>query len=284
MQKLVVVASLICVLLVGCTPGVTPLPVTPAPIAPAPTKSVSAPENVTWVSPGKVWVGNFHLGARAEWSVVVHNGEDEPRNFRVAYKLPARTDEGYLKAPTDVVQDWVIVADSSFILAPKETRETLVALVMPEGISESEARFLEFTPKGQAYLTTQVQAYWGRYLDGYLRQDPGRPEVMRAKAADNWNAALEKYIKGTPEIDLLVYLNEKGSLSYQLLLRDRLGDEDLVKEFVAKKFLVEGNLLTDKWEFLVDVLDVSQGGSDEVETGGRVQVSMAVKWLVTMRG
>lgn len=272
-------------LLVGCSSGVSSLPTSPLPEKSVESvRPVNAPEEVTWVSPGKVQVGNFHLGATAEWPVLVHNGKDEPRTFRIAYKLPASAGKGYLRAPTDVVQDWVVVADSSFILAPKETKEVLVSLIMPGEVSEREARFLEFTKSGQDYLVSGTRAYWEKYLDSYLKQDPNRPEVMRAKADAAWGDALKKYLEDTLEMNLLVYLNEKGSLSYRLLLSDRADDADLIETFVAAKFLAEGNLLTDKWEFWVDVMDTEQGGSGGEETGGRVQVSMAVRWLVTMRG
>ncbi len=88
------------------------------------------PDDVTWISPGKVIVGNFHPGARAEWPVAIHNGEDTERTFQIRYRNPDRVEEGYIKAP-EVVQDWVIVSDPTPILAPRETREVLVIVDMP---------------------------------------------------------------------------------------------------------------------------------------------------------
>lgn len=34
----------------------------------------NAPNDVSWISPGKVVVGNFYAGARAEWVMIIHNG------------------------------------------------------------------------------------------------------------------------------------------------------------------------------------------------------------------
>lgn len=32
------------------------------------------PKDVTWISPAKVMIGNFHAGARAEYPITIHNG------------------------------------------------------------------------------------------------------------------------------------------------------------------------------------------------------------------
>jgi len=34
----------------------------------------------TWISPGKVTIGNFYPGARAEWPLLIHNGNDGQRS------------------------------------------------------------------------------------------------------------------------------------------------------------------------------------------------------------
>ena len=88
------------------------------------------PSDVTWISPGKVMIGNFAPGARAEWYITVHNGNDEMSSFALVYRNPSRVEEGYVFAPAHV-KDWVIIADATPILMPRETREVLVALEMP---------------------------------------------------------------------------------------------------------------------------------------------------------
>lgn len=89
------------------------------------------PEDVTWISPGKIQVGNFYPGARAEWILSVHNGNDTASAFAVTYRYPDHVEEEYAK-PTEEVQDWVIIADATPLIAPRETREILVALAMPK--------------------------------------------------------------------------------------------------------------------------------------------------------
>lgn len=89
------------------------------------------PDDVTWISPGKVNVANFYPGATAEYPVTIHNGNDYAASFSVDYRYPDNVGEGYVK-PTLEVQDWVIVADTAPVLAPRETRDILVTLSMPE--------------------------------------------------------------------------------------------------------------------------------------------------------
>jgi hypothetical protein len=119
---LIVVAGL---LLAGCA-------------QPSPPPEVKAPEpppelyDKTWISPGKVEVGNFYPGARAEYPLSIHNGNDEPAEFSVTYRVTNNTAEGYVSAP-DEAQQWVIIADPAPVLAAKETREVLIAVEMPKG-------------------------------------------------------------------------------------------------------------------------------------------------------
>ena len=121
MKKLVVLLIAI-LLLSGCAqPSIVP-------------GKVEAPPELydkIWISPGKVEVGNFHPGARAEWPLTIHNGSEEPAKFEVGFKLPGTVDEGFVVAP-EIVQDWVIIADPTPVLDAFETREVLIVLEMPE--------------------------------------------------------------------------------------------------------------------------------------------------------
>jgi hypothetical protein len=119
---LIVVAGL---LLVGCAqPSPPPVVQTPEP----------PPElyDKTWISPGKVEVGNFYPGARAEYPLTIHNGKDEPAEFSVTYRQPDNVGEGYAIAPS-AAQSWVIIADPAPVVVAKETRDVLIAVVMPKG-------------------------------------------------------------------------------------------------------------------------------------------------------
>jgi len=138
MNKLLVLLIAVGLLLSGCAQPSIPS------AEPGPGKVEAPPElhDKTWISPGKVMVGNFHPGARAEWPLTIHNGKSEPAQFEVRYREPGSVDEGYIKAPS-IVQDWVIIADPTPLLEAFETREVLIALVMPED-AESPAPKWEF--------------------------------------------------------------------------------------------------------------------------------------------
>ena len=108
--------------------------------APAPATHETPAENVTWSSPGKVQVGNFHPGARAEWTLTLHNGNEDEASFLIAYKQPDNVQAGYQPAPA-WCQDWVIIADPTPVLAPRETREILIALDMPTNAQAPEPKW-----------------------------------------------------------------------------------------------------------------------------------------------
>jgi len=105
------------------------------------------PIDRTWISPGKVQVGNFYPGARAEGNLLVHNGNDTGASFLIAYRYPDHVEEGYIK-PTPEVQDWVIITDPTPVLAPYETRGILVVLAMPEDAAA-------FAPKWEFWISVK---------------------------------------------------------------------------------------------------------------------------------
>jgi len=146
MKKLIGLLILVGLLLMGCAqPSIPPEEIAPAPPAEPSPETIEAPPELcdkTWISPGKVMVGNFHPGARAEWSLTMHNGNTEPAQSEIRYREPGKATEGYIKAPS-IVQEWVTIADPTPILAAKETREILIAVVMPED-AESSALKWEF--------------------------------------------------------------------------------------------------------------------------------------------
>ena len=131
----------------------TPVPSEPEPEPSKPTSSEPVvfpdepPEDRTWISPGKVQVGNFYPGARAEWDLLVHNGKDTPASFLVTYRYPNHVADGYVK-PIEEVQNWVIIADSTPVIAPKETREILIVLAMPKDA-------VVFAPKWEFWVSVK---------------------------------------------------------------------------------------------------------------------------------
>lgn len=62
--------------------------------------------------------------------MTVHNGNDYNATFEVKYRYPDSVEEGYVE-PTTEVQDWVIIAEPTPVLAAHETRDILIVLEMP---------------------------------------------------------------------------------------------------------------------------------------------------------
>ncbi len=99
---------------------------------------IKPPDNATWISPGKVMIANFYPGGKAEYPITIHNGKDTMASFDIHYRMPNRVKEDYLM-PTPEVQDWIIIADSTPVLMPRETKDIIVTLDMPkEAISPGQ--------------------------------------------------------------------------------------------------------------------------------------------------
>ena len=136
MKKLVttILTVLLVGLLTGCSAASTnsPTPYTPT--------SDEPPDNATWISPGKVMVTNFYPGARAEYPLLIHNGNSTTASFNVQYRHPDHVDGAYVKAPAEA-QDWVIIVDPTPVLMPRETREILIVLAMPKDANIDGKKF-----------------------------------------------------------------------------------------------------------------------------------------------
>lgn len=134
MKKLMVLIMVAGLLLAGCAQTSPPPEETP-PVEPPVVETPEPPPELydkTWISPGKVEVGNFYPGARAEYMLTIHNGNDEPAEFSVTFKVPGSPGEDYVTAP-DEAEEWVIIADPAPVLAAKETKDVLITLEMPKG-------------------------------------------------------------------------------------------------------------------------------------------------------
>ena len=91
------------------------------------------PVGMTWISPGKVNIGKYYPGGKAQYPITIHNSKDTTASFAVTYRFPDHTATGYDKPP-EGAQAWVIIADLTPVLAPKETREVMVTLAVPNEV------------------------------------------------------------------------------------------------------------------------------------------------------
>ena len=64
-------------------------------ITPIVVDNLSKPAiNVTWISPGKVEIGNFYHGATAEYNLEIHNGNIIPTKYSIKLRYPDYVDNG----------------------------------------------------------------------------------------------------------------------------------------------------------------------------------------------
>lgn len=129
----------------GCTiapipssPTLVPEPAAPTSVvSPVPAQASAGVDwetklfNNFWVSPAVVEIGNYHSGARKEWRIRIHNGRDTKSDYLVSYKVPVETADGYAM-PLPEAEFWVMIAERTPMLAPKETRDVLVAFAIPD--------------------------------------------------------------------------------------------------------------------------------------------------------
>ena len=223
-MRRVLLGVLLCAVMVGCS-------------EPVESPSLTPPVDDAWIIPAQVNIANFFAGARAEYSLQVHNGNDEVERsqawmvgtepeettvpftldwplaagdrtkvtvqsdngddnltplsyddetreiviegfapdqartmtlsypawteFAVYYRYPNRVAEGY-SYPDDKTDDWVIIADATPVLAPKETRDILIAVELPEGtVTPDRWEFwIAVMEKGQGSVQTEMCSRW----------------------------------------------------------------------------------------------------------------------------
>ena len=82
--------------------------------------------------------------------------------FAVSYFNPENTSFGFSKAP-EKAEDWVIIADPSPVLAPKETREILITVSIPEDtgkIPEKWEFWIKAYNMNQGQISIELASRW----------------------------------------------------------------------------------------------------------------------------
>ena len=89
-------------------------------------------ENVAWIYPGKVYIGNLSPGAQGEWTLRIHNERNIPNIFKVYLRRPDWTDSAYEVFP-EKFDSWIIidVVDGQVEVPPKSVQEILITVKMP---------------------------------------------------------------------------------------------------------------------------------------------------------
>ncbi len=207
-MRRILLGGIVLLLLLSSCNSIEALPVLPLPTpsVPATPQSLGAqpPEDKAWISPAKVEIGNFHLGAAAEWVLKVHNGKDSSSTYTVDYKTPNTSDGKYYVAPKDIVQDWVLIADSSPVIQGRETRDIPISIKMPDKLSEDQARFLFITLEGIKYLSDLRVSYFKLEYPSYLDKN-----IKKYVDKVNWSFVPKDLISSRTE--LIKYLESVGA-------------------------------------------------------------------------
>jgi len=119
------------------------------------------PKNRTWISPGKVEVGNYYAGATADWYIQVHNGKPIPVTFKITARPADFNAEGYSNANA---QDWIIISDPTPIVAGYQTQKVKVSLQMPSGTKDVPAKWeywiSAIDQSQEGYVRTELCSRW----------------------------------------------------------------------------------------------------------------------------
>jgi hypothetical protein len=102
--------------------------------------STVEPPSTTWISPGKVIVGNLSYNEEFKHELQIHNGGNQTAVFSVDYRHPDWVEEGYAKLPSDIRQ-WVYIKEKKPSIAPGETRNVLISLYVPMGANITGGKF-----------------------------------------------------------------------------------------------------------------------------------------------
>ena len=253
MEKVNLIGLILLVVLVGCTqpsimpapstPPSTPTPMpTPEPVTPIPTQLApitvpdEPPKDKTWISPGKVQVGNFYPGARAEWMLTINNGNDGV----TSEVKKVTTDPGEVKATIPVRSEFY-----RFIKVTSDNAKDKIVFVSGEG---KGITFNGFEPNSDRVLTIDYIRY-SQYSVKYREPDyVAEGYVPAPKEAKDWVIIADP----TP------------------IFLPREKKEILVAVEIPKDI----QPLPKRWEFWISVIDISMGGNIQTELASRWLINM----------
>ena len=120
MKYLVIILALVLISIVGCVSSED-----------IERTNTQMPDDVTWISPGKVEVSRFHPGAEADHLVSIHNGDTSDKEFKVFVQSPSRARDGYTPATPEMLS-WAHIDSSVVSVTGCSTVDVPVTLLMPE--------------------------------------------------------------------------------------------------------------------------------------------------------
>jgi hypothetical protein len=102
--------------------------------------STVEPPSATWISPGKIIVGNLSYNEEFEYELQIHNGGNQTAIFSVDYRHPDWVEAGYAKLPSDIRQ-WIYIEEKKPSIASGETLNVLISLYVPLGANITGGKF-----------------------------------------------------------------------------------------------------------------------------------------------
>lgn len=197
----------------------------------------------TWISPGKVSVGNFYPGARAEWPLLIHNGSDGQRIESIA--VTTEVSETRVAVP---LRGFPVNTDSNSFLVTSLTDNSLTPAsystidhtLLIEGFKPNMTTVISISYISKAQFSVYYRVP-DHLLEGYENAPFG---------AKDWVIIADKSPVIMPQTtqEIMIALDIP---------------EDYTKDLPAK------------WEFWIGVVDTSQEGM--------IQAELCSRWLIISR-
>ena len=127
--RLVIVAIAAIAVLLPCG-GCAPARLPQGQVATVPAMTGGTPDNdVTWINPAVVSIGNYNAGDTATYNIEIHNGAAVPNTFDVTYRVPDRVHDGYDFADARYSK-YVTIAPAQLTLGAFGTGSVAVVVMM----------------------------------------------------------------------------------------------------------------------------------------------------------
>jgi len=247
------------VLLTGCSNGYTYEGNTTTPAASVETKSPTTtkpsspttklidtekrpPETTTWISPGKVLIGNFYRGAEAEYPITIHNGGTTGTDTKKVTTDPGETE-------ADISLNSLLSRNSLKSIDRLSSDNSKDTLVPVSYNPDTGLKIRGFSPADTRVLVMQYQA--------------DTKFTIEVKPPD-W--ADQAYVDEIKEVVDWIIIVDPTPVLAPLETREIM---------VQIKMPFNSKITMKQLEFWTVVV------SDQK---GQVQVALATRWIITMRG
>lgn len=214
----------------------------------SPTKVVKLNEYIppvdqSWLSPGKVEIGNFHSGARAEWNITVHNGNEYTTESKMVVT-------GENETEADIPVNQMVFGDGIGTRLISDNSKDGLELV-EVCLDKKALRISGFNPDDKRTLTITYKYY------ALFNIGPKIPEKAMVGFVKAPIETQDWIIITKPKIVMAPYETREIPISIEM-------PED-----------IKDGSFPPNWEFWISVIDASQKGV--------VNIELCSRWLIKMR-